>query len=115
MGFTLCKSFNIVILVPKVLPKSYFRNYNLPCLSYIHLFLFFALIKSFSQPASYNDRAAFFDQLEERARLLSINYLNLQIRIQIQRMIGLANLAMMADRVLKVIGTLLMSGFQIII
>ena len=72
MGFTLCKSFNIVILVPKVLPKSYFRKYNLPCFSYIHLFLFFCTgLKSFSQPASYNDRAAFFDQLEERARLLS--------------------------------------------
>ena len=56
----------------KVLPKSYFRNYIRICFSIISSCLVFSVCSiSFAEIFSYNDRSAYFDQLEERARLLS--------------------------------------------
>lgn len=54
--------------MPKILPKSYFRIYIRICFLTVSSCLVFS---TFAEPFAYNDRSAYFDQLEERARLLS--------------------------------------------
>ena len=56
----------------KVLPKSYFRNYIRIRFSIISSCIFFSVCSiTFAEPFAYNERSTYFDQLEERARLLS--------------------------------------------
>lgn len=57
----------------KVLPKSYFRNYIRIRFSIISSCIVFSVCSiTFAEPFAYNERSTYFDQLEERARLLSI-------------------------------------------